>query len=146
MIVPGGGITPITAGHDLRLTSGTPQVNSRPATFSHGNPSRRAASSPHQCRRNTVTVGIVAAFHRPSLALMAFAGLCATAVHERTTVSASSAGTDEALTDDPIQENYAMGRTLERSAASASGTVIMARSSKPPGSFTSRETSVAQYR
>jgi hypothetical protein len=83
----------------------------------------------------------------PSLASTAFAGLCATAVHERTTVSASSAGTDEALTDDPIEENYPMERTLERSAgASASGTVIMARSSKPPGSFTSRETRVAQYR
>ena len=27
-------------------------VSSRPATFSHGNPSGRAASSPHQSRRN----------------------------------------------------------------------------------------------
>ena len=46
-----------------------------------------------------------------------------------------------------IQENYAMERPLERSAgASASETVIMARSSKPPGSFTSREASVVQYR
>ena len=49
------------------------------------------------------------------------------------------------MTDDPIREDYAMERALERSAgASASGTVIMARSSKPPGSFISRETSVAK--
>jgi hypothetical protein len=27
-------------------------LSSRPATVSHGNPSGRAASSPHQCRRN----------------------------------------------------------------------------------------------
>lgn len=30
-------------------------VSSRPATFSHGNPCGRAASSPHQYRRNPVT-------------------------------------------------------------------------------------------
>ena len=35
-------------------TTVTP-VSSRPATFSHGNPSGRAASRPHQCRRNSVT-------------------------------------------------------------------------------------------
>ena len=44
-----------------RSTTVTP-VSSRPATLSHGNPCRRAASSPHQCRRNEV----IAAFDRVS--------------------------------------------------------------------------------
>jgi hypothetical protein len=66
---------------------------------------------------------------------------------KKTAANASSAGTDEALTDDPIPENYAMKRPLERPAgASASGAVIIARSSKPPCSFISREARVAQYR
>ena len=30
-------------------------VSSRPAILNHGKPSRRWASSPHQCRRNPVT-------------------------------------------------------------------------------------------
>ena len=36
-------------------------VSSRPATVSQGNPSGRAASSPHQCRRNTVTAVLIRA-------------------------------------------------------------------------------------
>ncbi len=38
-------------------TTVTP-VSSRPATLSHGNPSGRAASSPHQCRRNDVAAAL----------------------------------------------------------------------------------------
>ena len=37
-----------------RSTTVTP-VSSRPATCSQGNPSGRAASRSHQCRRNSVT-------------------------------------------------------------------------------------------
>jgi hypothetical protein len=33
-------------------------LSSRPATRSHGNPSGRAASSPHQCRRYAVTTAL----------------------------------------------------------------------------------------
>jgi hypothetical protein len=44
-------------------------VSSFPATFSHGNPSGRAASRPHQCLRNSATAAFIRASCRSPVSL-----------------------------------------------------------------------------